>query len=269
MNTIHRQQDDRALGLTAPENLANVRIILVETRTPGNVGATARAMKVMGLSQLVLVNPTPFREAKEARYLACSAVDLVDGARVVNTLEEALEGLHFLVGTTHRQRSPGVHSVVPVREAAARIAEVSQTHVVGVLFGREDSGLRKEELGRCQLTATIPAVTRRPSLNLSHAVQVFAYEILLASQRELPTRPFDYATLLDLESFYQRLVGLMMRMGFEPRTGDPERFVRLLRRIFSRTGLEKRDVAVMQQVCQVMEEYLVRQEREKGKKGNG
>jgi len=158
---------------------------------------------------------------------------------------------------------------LPAREAAAEIAARARTQQVALVFGREDHGLSQWELGLCQLYASIPAATRWPALNLAQAVQVLAYEIFLASLEELPRkspRPADWA---DVEALCQRLVGLMMRMGFQPRRNDPEVFARALRRVFGRAGLEKQDLATIHQIGNVMEDYLEATRRGTGPPLNG
>lgn len=255
-NAPHRQQDDRALRPPVPEFLANIRVVLVEPKTPGNIGAAARALKTMGLSRLTLVRPVEFRRAQETWYMAHGATEVVEAAEVVETLPEALAGVQYVVGTTHRRRASILQEPLPARAAAVEIVARAQTQQVAVVFGREDHGLSQWELGLCQLYASIPAATRWPALNLAQAVQVLAYEIFLASLGELPRkmpRPADWA---DVEALCQRLVGLMMRMGFQPRRNDPEVFARALRRVFGRAVLEKQDLATVHQIGNVMEDYL-------------
>jgi TrmH family RNA methyltransferase len=262
MNSQRPPQDDRALRPPAPACLANVRVVLVEPQTPGNVGAVARALKTMGLSQLVLVNPAPFREAEETWYMAHGAAEIVEAAQVVDTLPEALTDVQYVVGTTHRRRAGILQEPRPAREAAVEIAARTRTQTVALVFGREDHGLSQWELGLCQLYASIPAATRWPALNLAQAVQVMAYEIFLASLEALPRKPTRPAAWSDAEALCQRLLRLMMRMGFVPKRNDPEVFARALRRVFGRAGLEKQDLATLHQIGNVMEDYLEATERE-------
>ncbi|HIE50655.1 MAG TPA: TrmJ/YjtD family RNA methyltransferase [Armatimonadetes bacterium] len=250
--------DDRALPVPVPLNLQRIRIILVEPQEPGNIGATARAMKTMGLTGLTLVRPAPFAESKEATYMAHRAGEVLAAAQVTETLEEALKEVHYLVGTTHRRRSRVLPQVVPVREVAARIAVVSQNHTVGVLFGREDRGLPVSVLSRCHLCATIPAASREPSLNLAQAVMVVAYEIFLASLGQPPPLPLDLPTVGEVEYLVQRLVNLLVRLGFRPYVNDPETFRQSVRRVFGRATLERRDIATLHEICQTIEGVLAR-----------
>jgi TrmH family RNA methyltransferase len=273
------------LPLTVPACLDRIRIVLVEPRTPGNIGATARAMKTMGLSRLTLVSPVPFRETGEgagpaappteeggaasaaqaawpeqaasfARALAHGAEEILEGAEVVADLGAVCLGTHLLVGTTNRRRSRVLPDPTPAREAAARIAEIAQSHEVAVLFGREDAGLSSRELSLCQLCVTIPAARELPSLNLSHAVQVLAYEIFLAALGEVPRPAPDLAEVAELEALYDRTVHLMMRAGFAPHEEDPETFIASLRRALGRAALEKRDVRTLQRVLGTLEKAM-------------
>ena len=157
----------RAIQVEVPDNLSEIRVILFEPREPGNIGSVARAMKGMGLSQLYLVNPVAFREAKATWYMAHGATDVIENCRVVDVLEEALDGVRYLVGTTHRKRGERLAPCVPARKAAQRIAAVSQNQKVAVLLGREDFGLSTHQVSLCQLTASVPMATKNPSLNLA------------------------------------------------------------------------------------------------------
>ncbi|MBI3946835.1 MAG: RNA methyltransferase [Armatimonadetes bacterium] len=247
---------NRALARRPPDNLANVRFILVETQTPGNVGSTARAMKTMGLSDLVLVNPTPFRGVPEARNLAHGALDVLEGARVVTDLQEAVGDLHMLVGTTNRRRIGVLPEMVTAKEAAVEIAAISQDHRVGVLFGREDRGLSTAHLTHCQVVATIPVAEGMPSLNLSHAVQVFAYEVFQASLGALRRRPADLAALSEQEALIQRVNSLLLAIGFKPFKEDPGTFAQTLRRVFGRAGMERRDVRALHKLVATLQRRI-------------
>ena len=185
-STVEPIGRQRAIRVDVPTNLENIRVILFEPREPGNIGSAARALKGMGLSQLYLVNPVPFLEAKPTWYMAHGATDVIENCCVVETLEDALEGIQFLVGTTHRRRAPRLSRSVSAREAAQEIASISQQQQVALLFGREDFGLSTSEISRCQLIASVPMAAKNPSLNLAQAVQIFAYEVFLASAGDIP-----------------------------------------------------------------------------------
>jgi TrmH family RNA methyltransferase len=244
----------------APEVLANVRIILMEPRTPANIGAAARAMKTMGLSRLVLVRPAPWREAPEAWYIAHGAEEVLEASEEAEDLAGALAPLRLVAGTTNRRRRP-VHAE-PERPdtAAARLVAAAQLGPVGVLFGNEDTGLMTDDLSRCPVVITIPTAVERPALNLSHAVQVVAYELFLAAAGEIGPPPPDLAPAYELEATYERLLRLMLATGFRPRQEDPESFLLSLRRCFGRAGFERRDIRTLHRILGTVEQFV----RERG-----
>jgi TrmH family RNA methyltransferase len=225
----------------------------VEPQTPGNVGATARAMKTMGLSRLTLVSPADGWDGPEARARAHGSEEVLQAAVVTGDLQSASAGAHLLVGTTNRRRSRVLPDPIPARDAAARIAAVAQTHEVAILFGREDAGLTTRELSHCRLCVTIPAARELPSLNLSHAVQVVAYEIFLAALTTPPQPPAaDLAEVVELEALSEGITRLMVAAGFRPHEDDPESFLVSLRRTLGRAQLEKRDVRTLHRVLGIL-----------------
>ena len=248
----------RALNINVPRNLKNIRIILLEPREPGNIGSVARAIKGMGLSQFYLVNPVPFLNVSATWYMAHGATEIVENCCVVETLEEALEGIHFVVGTTHRLRDPKLPAASPARQAAKEIAAISQNQSVALLFGREDFGLSTHHISRCQLTASIPMATKNPSLNLAQAVQIVAYEIFLASAGDIPPAELNYAEIGEVEAFYSRVIDLLKQIGVSPYNRDWETYLRSLRRVFSRTRLEERDIATLDMVFSTARRYIER-----------
>ena len=251
----------RAIRVDVPTNLDNIRVILFEPREPGNIGSAARALKGMGLSQLHLVNPIPFLEAKPTWYMAHGATDIIENCCVVKTLDDALEGVQFLVGTTHRRRDPRLPPSVSAREAAQEIASISQHQQVGLLFGREDFGLSTSQISRCQLIASVPMAAKNPSLNLAQAVQVFAYEVFLASAGDIPPAELEYADVNEIEAFYGRITTLLQRIGVTPYNHDWETFLKSLRRVFSRTRLEQRDINTLDMIFSTTLRYITRLNR--------
>ena len=252
----------RAIQVDVPKNLENIRVILFEPREPGNIGSAARALKGMGLSQLYLVNPVPFLDAKPTWYMAHGATDIIAKCRVVETLEGALEGIQFLVGSTHRRRKGRLLSSVSARDAAQEIASVSQNQEVALLFGREDFGLSTDQISRCQLIASVPMATKNPSLNLAQAVQIFAYEIFLASAGDIPPAEIEYAEVNEIEAFYGRVTELLQKIGVTPYNHDWETFLKSLRRVFSRTRLEERDIATLDMIFSTTNRYITRLRRQ-------
>lgn len=218
----------------------NIRIVLVNPSHPGNIGAVARAMKNMGLNQLYLVHPEKFPHP-EAIYRASRADDIVQHAKVVATLDDALIGCTHVYGTSARKREMSAE-VLDVREMAAMIAQ--QAGEVAVVFGREKHGLYNEELQRCQYQVTIPTVDDYSSLNLGAAVQVVAYELYVASQgnvHAMDSSKLDLATADEMEGLYRHLEQVAIQTGFlnpeRPKTMMPR-----FRQIFNRARLDKEDV---------------------------
>ena len=251
----------RAIQVDVPDNLKGIRIILFEPREPGNIGSVARAMKGMGLSELYLVNPVPFREAKATWYMAHGATDVIENCQVVDVLDDALDEVQYLVGTTHRKRGERLAPCVPVRKVAQQIASISQNQRIAVLFGREDFGLSSHQISLCQITASVPMATKNPSLNLAQAVQIFAYEIFLASVTEMPTEEYEYAEVNQIEAFYGRVTNLLKTVGVTPYNHDWETYLRSLRRVFSRTRLETRDIATLDMIFSTTNRYIDRLEK--------
>ena len=229
-----------------PLNVERITIILVRPLSPGNIGSVARAMHNMGLSQLTLVAPACFPHP-EARMMACNAEPLLQQARVCDTIHEAVASCHWLVGTSARRRHYRKPPLTP-RELAHKLPALCQHAHVGILFGPEDTGLTTDELNLCHDRVVIPTAPTATSLNLAQAVMVLCYEILLAhSQPAAPQVPI-LATVADTEAMYAHLQDAFSLHGF-PDTHSIERILDRLRRIFERTGLERRDVRLIRGIA--------------------
>jgi tRNA (cytidine32/uridine32-2'-O)-methyltransferase len=231
---------------------ARIRFVLVATSHPGNIGATARAMKTMGLTELVLVAPR-FFPSDEATALAAGADDLLERARLVPTLAEAIADCHTVYGLTPKRRTVPLPEYTP-REAAPRaFAEIADGNVAFV-FGTERIGLTNAEVERCHATVNIPADPAFDSLNLAQAVQVMAYELRLASGATLPpTHPVAVAAdeqpadAAQLERFFAHLGDTLYEIDFLK--GRPAHTVlRRLRRLFLRARPSAREVATLRGV---------------------
>ena len=262
--SIQLPESFRAIPVAIPENLTNIRIILFEPREPGNIGSVARVVKGMGLSQLYLVNPVPFQNVDAAWYMAHGAKDVLENCHVVPELKDALVGVKYLVGTTHRRRDARLPTPVTAREAAHTIASVSQDKPVALLFGREDFGLSTDQISLCQLTASVPMATKNPSLNLAQAVQIFVYEVFVASLGDHPNSDIDYAEVNALEEFYGRVVRLLDKVGVTPYNQDWETYLKSLRRVFSRAPLEERDIATLDLIFSTTYRHIVQLEERLG-----
>ena len=231
----------------------NIGIVLVEPMVPGNVGAAARAIKNMGLSRLVLVNPW-FHDHPQARYMAHGSEDILERAEVFSSLDEAVGSSVLVVGATQRQR----HNVpfMNPRQAAGEILESTRSGPVSVLFGREDRGLLNDELNCCQILVTIPSSKAQPSLNLSQAVMVMVYELFTAVWPG-GGKPKDYAPAEELTTMYDHLRESLTRLGMR-QWNDGNNYLKSLRRVFSRTRLESRDVATIHKLCGEIDKYVFR-----------
>jgi len=260
MRKLNEKHPQPVLTFGALPNLANVTVILVEPATAGNVGSAARAMKTMGLGDLVVVNGVDFKASLQATMMGHGAGDLLERARTVPTWEEATAGLHWLIGTTHRKRRAQFPQVLTARAAAGKIASLSQKHRVGLVFGREEAGLSDAELRQCQEIASVPQASEHPSLNLAQAVMIFAYEIYAASLGDVPVPRQNLATVHEIESLLKHLSTSLAQVGFRPHQGDAESFLRSLRRVLGRAPLEQRDVNVLHRICQQIDYYVSGQE---------
>lgn len=222
----------------------HIRIVLVEPSHPGNIGAAARAMKTMCLDQLVLVKPMVFPHA-DARARASGALDVLDQARVVDTLDEALQGCALVAGTSARRRDLGPPPLTP-RTCAAKLWQTPPNLDVALLFGRERTGLTNEELDRCHFLVHIPANPEYSSLNLAAAVQILAYELLLARARA-PVAMDDKASpasVDEMEGLYAHLESAALASGFlDPR--QPKHLMRRLRHLFNRAQPDPREINIL------------------------
>jgi tRNA/rRNA methyltransferase len=221
--------------------LANVCIVLSRPSHPGNIGAAARAMKTMGLAHLRLVVPARFPDA-EATALASGAVDVLDGARVFDSLEGALADRVVSVGFTARPRDLS-HPARSLRDVVPEVLAGAAHAPVALVFGNETFGLSNEELARCTALAHIPANPAYSSLNLAAAVQVACYELSVAAEGfAIPAEPArNAATGAEVEALFEHWERAMVESGFlDP--AQPKRLMERLRRLFARGGLEREEV---------------------------
>ena len=221
------------------------RIVLVGTTHPGNIGAVARAMKNMGLSDLVLVSPRYFPH-DDATARASGAEDILANTRVEDDLAAAISDCVFVAGASARARSIEWPNLAP-RECALRLVDESRNGTVAVVFGPEKSGLTNEDLDRCQVLLTIPTNPEFSSLNIAMAVQVMTYELRLASSERLPSctdAEAPPATSEEMEHFYRHLEDVMTGSGFlDP--DNPRHLMRRLRRLFVKAGPDKNEINIL------------------------
>lgn len=229
-----------------PSPLQRVRIVLSHTSHPGNIGAAARAMKTMGLSRLVLVNPRHFPDP-QAEAMAAGASDVLARAQICNSLEEALAGTTFATALTARRRGLAVEPLW-AREAAAELAALARDSEVALVFGNETAGLSNEEVALCRRWATIPTDPAWSSLNLAQAVQLLCYELRMAAVDAGTPPPVNDAGQPagheEVEGLMAHLERAVIASGFlDP--AKPKRLIPRMRRMFARAGLEKEEVAIL------------------------
>ena len=231
--------------------LENIRIVLVNTSHPGNIGAAARAMKNMGLTRLVLVEPED-HPTYEAYSRAAGADDILGEADVVSTLSEALHGCTWVVGTSARLRTVQWPMLDP-RECAKKSITESSAGEVAIVFGRERTGLTNEELELCHALVCIPSNPEYSSLNVASAVQVLCYECRVAAlahgdmeQTGLSNRQSDDepASIEQVEGMHGHLYQMLEDVGFFG-TSNPEIIMRRLKGMFSRAHITKREVNIL------------------------
>lgn len=222
----------------------NVRIILVEPEFPGNIGAASRAMKTMGMSQLVLVNPQCDPQCDEANRLAHNAADVLVQARLAASLEEALADTVFSVGTTRRTRRQKYPVYTP-EETASLVRQQAGEQPAAIVFGRESIGLTNPELAMCSVHSTIPAADEAQSLNLAQSVMLYTYTLFQTSLTpEVRNYQWTLATHEEMERFYKNLGETLFRWGTKPAT-TMDNFIERFRRVLSRVPLETRDVRLL------------------------
>jgi|SRR5579885_275788 tRNA (cytidine32/uridine32-2'-O)-methyltransferase len=234
--------------------LDRIRIVLVNTSHPGNIGSTARAMKTMGLSDLVLVSPQQFPHPK-AVEMASGASDILDQAVVVETLDEAIADCQLVVGTSARMRTIPWPLLMP-REMAEKVKNESPDSQTAILFGREQSGLSNEELQRCHLHIHIPANPEYSSLNIAAAVQVVAYELRIASLDQTAVADeWDYrlATADEMEKFFTHLQEVLVEIDFL-KLNAPRKLMTRLRRMFLRTRPDVMEMNILRGILTAIQE---------------
>jgi TrmH family RNA methyltransferase len=227
-------------------NFADIRIVLVAPSHPGNIGAVARAMKNMALSELLLVNPKLFPHP-EATARASGAHDVLAAARVVGSLPEALAGCGFVVATTSRDRDQ-YFRVIDVREAALRLVTEARRAPAAVVFGAERTGLTNEELESAHALIRIPANPDYLSLNLAMAVQLVSYELFRA--RDAPqlgqaaVEP-PLAGAQEMARLYAHFAQVLEEIDFRDRTESGTHLMSRIRRFLQRAELDQNEVNIL------------------------
>lgn len=223
----------------------SIRIVLVATSHPGNIGSTARAMKTMGLQRLYLVSPLSFPD-RVANELAAGADDLLENAIVTDSLKDALKGCQLVLATSARPRDLDLPGLTPIK-AAELVSEADEATEIAIVFGREHAGLTNDELLHCNYHINIPSNPLFSSLNLAQAVQIIAYELrmklLSPTINAKPSRD-TLATSDEVEQFYDQLQDVLISIDFL-KPSNPKKLLQRLRRMFNRTKLESVEVNIL------------------------
>jgi len=233
-----------------------VRIVMVDTTEPGNIGAAARAMKNMSLSRLFLVNPNKYPSAA-ATARASGADDVLSNAVVCSSLEEALEGVHLVIGASARQRNikwKQMDVLDTCKEIQKTLAKSKQQ--VAVIFGTENSGLTNKELDLCHILMTIPGNPEYFSLNVASAIQVFAYQYFVRNiQVDFESSENELASFQELEGFYVHLEQVLEHIDYFDENRPKSLLMRRLRRLFGRSYPEKEEVAILRGILKGIKPY--------------
>ncbi len=262
-----------AASETPEENLFPlVRVVLVETTHPGNIGAAARAMKNMGLCQLVLVSPRSFPHDK-AIWRSASASDVVENARVVSSLAEAIEGCELVIGTSARDRRIPWPMLEPKSCGEKVFAEQAAGRQVAIVFGREAHGLKNEELQKCHFHVNIPTGKAYSSLNLAMAVQVLSYELLQASLNEARAPYVDgddqrwdmsFAKTEAIENMFVHLEQTLVEVGFHD-PENPRQLMTRLRRMFNRIRPDEMEVNILRGFLTAINQQMAKRNKANAK----
>ena len=237
-------------------NFNKVRIVMVNTTEPGNIGAAARAMKNMMLSQLYLVSPSNYPSAV-ATARASGADDVLSNAIVCSSLEDALIGVNLVIGASARQRNIKWRQL-NVIETCSEIQSIiaSNNQEVAVVFGTENSGLTNEELDLCSILMTIPGNPKYFSLNVASAIQVFAYQNFVSSiDGKFDNSPKDLANFDDLNSFYKHLEQVLEHIDYFDSKKPKSLLMRRLRRLFGKSVPEKEEIAILRGILNKINPY--------------
>jgi tRNA/rRNA methyltransferase len=264
-STLHQPLAPQAQGL-----MAAFRFVLVAPSHAGNIGSVVRAMKTMGLGDLVVVNAkdADFANHPQARALASGATDLLAAARRADSLQEAIADCQLVVAVSAAPREFGPLPRTPAEVAMEAIGQLQSGRVarVAMVFGTERTGLLIHEMQLCQAMVSIPANPEYSSLNLSQAAQIVAFSLrqqLMLSQASLPAAPAQgdpIASHADVERLHAHIEQALVAIGYlDP--AEPKRLIPRLRRLFSRTRLEAPEVDLLHGICRQMEKVAASAKR--------
>jgi len=238
--------------------LSHIKIVLVETTHPGNIGAVARAMKNMAITDLRLVSPKIFPSA-EATSRASGADDILARAMVCQSLQEAVADCQLVIGASARSRTISWPEMTP-RECAEKLAVNATGEKVAIIFGRENSGLKNHELDLCHFLLRIPCNSEYSSLNIAAAVQVVCYELFVAAALPQPVNIIvgdkgdsPLASAAQMESFYAHLHQALGDIGFMY-PDKSKSIMRRLRRIYNRIQLDTKELDILRGILRMSQD---------------
>lgn len=237
--------------------LDNIRVVLVNTSHTGNIGSAARALKTMGLSQLILVDPVSPPDGKSSA-LAAGAGDVLANAKIVSTLEEAIADCGLVIGTSARSRTNPTPTLWP-RECGVKLIQEVTEYPVALVFGRENNGLSNDELKLCNFHVCIPANPEYSSLNLAAAVQTLCYEVRMAflERDKIVSTELQYPLNEDLERFYVHLEQSLTKTGFIVKN-HPGMVMDKLRRLFTRARPESLELNILRGILSSIDKTISR-----------
>lgn len=246
--------------------LEKIQIVLVNPSHPGNIGSVARAMKVMDINRLVLVNPKTLPDESSYR-LASGAADVLDNAKVFSNFQEAILASQFIVGTTARERDVMIKPVLPQAaiQSIKKSAETADVSQISLVFGAERTGLTNEEIRQCNILVNIPTGLSYRSLNLAQAVQIMAYECqkhLANFNPEINDNDQDevLASFESCEGLLHHFEKVMQNVGFL-NVNSPKRLMNRLWRLFNRAKLEEKEVNILRGFLKQVEVEMAKGER--------
>jgi TrmH family RNA methyltransferase len=231
----------------------NIFYVLLEPQEPGNIGASARALKNMGFGNLLLVNPGEFL-TDEARNMACRAKDVLERAVSFPDIFEAIKDKHLIVGTS-RRRGKARGRFLPFDEGICRIRETSERNKVAVIFGRENIGLTNAESSQCGFILTIPTDVGFPSINLAQSVLLIAYELNKTAVQKECAELLDQA---EMNRLYKRIRSVLNLLEYMPQ-GDrdlEEDIMQNIRQLFNRAGLTEWEMNMLHGLCTQIEKKV-------------
>ncbi len=248
-------------------SLNNIRIVLIATSHPGNIGSAARAMLTMGITDLCLVNPAHYPD-EQATAMASGADSVLSQATIVPTLKQAIADCHTVIGTSARDQRSIQWPVMDARSCGEFVAKRSTQGKIAIVFGRESSGLTNEELESCQFLVSIPVNPNFSSLNLAAAVQVLSYECAMAinytepSQTDPSSKAQERTDTKEIEVFYKHLEETLVDLRYlDP--DKPRLIMRKLRSIIGRIELSRPEINILHGILSAAQgrKFIPRNER--------